>query len=328
MSDWLRVRDLSVDFKVGGTGKAPKILRALRTVSLDVGKGEVFGIVGESGCGKSTLARVLSGLAAPTGGFISLEGAPLEMNRTLVQRRKIQMVFQDPGSSLNPAMTVRRMLSQLLSFHQIVPKANIEERCHELMRQVNMPLDALDKKPGSLSGGQRQRIAIARALALEPEILIADEPTAALDVSVQASVLNLLSDLIRDLGMTMIFISHDMAVVRRVCDRVAVMYLGRIVESGTTETVFANPQHPYTNALMAAVPRLNPVPLSEYKMLKAEQPSPLTNIVGCAFAGRCPNAADLCLNTNPALAGQKHLVACHFPVGNGTADTAHKEVSP
>ena len=320
MSNWLQVRDLSVDFNVGGTKKAPKTLRALRSVSVEVAKGEVYGIVGESGCGKSTLAKVLSGLTEPTAGKVSLGDETLLMNRTPSQRRKIQMVFQDPGSSLNPAMTIRRMLSQLLSFHQIVPKSEIEERCQKLMTQVNMPIDALDKKPGSLSGGQRQRIAIARALALEPEILIADEPTAALDVSVQASVLNLLSDLIRDLGMTMIFISHDMAVVRRVCDRVAVMYLGRIVESGATEKVFANPQHPYTNALMAAVPRLKRSTSTEFTMLKAEQPSPLANIVGCAFAGRCPKAADICLKTNPALDGIAHEVACHFPVGK-TADS-------
>ncbi|MBZ0130191.1 MAG: ATP-binding cassette domain-containing protein [Rhodobacteraceae bacterium] len=319
MNAWLKVENLSVDFPVGGTRRAPVLLRALRSVSLEVPKGTVFGVVGESGCGKSTLARVLSGLTAPTGGEVSLEGVPLGMHRSSIQRRRVQMVFQDPGSSLNPAMTVRTMLSQLLRFHQIVPKDRIEDRCRELMTQVNMPTDALDRKPGNLSGGQRQRIAIARALALEPEILIADEPTAALDVSVQASVLNLLQGLIRDLGMTMIFISHDMAVVRRICDHVAVMYLGRIVEIGKTEHVFTDPRHPYTNALMAAVPRLNPVPAGEYQMLKAEQPSPLANISGCAFRGRCPKAGSICATQNPDLAGKNQLVACHFPKGGTDA---------
>jgi oligopeptide/dipeptide ABC transporter ATP-binding protein len=313
MSAWLQVRDLSVDFRVGGSARAPVMLRALRSVSLEVVKGTVFGIVGESGCGKSTLARVLSGLTAPSAGSVSLEGVVLGAVRAPAQRRRIQMVFQDPGSSLNPAMTTRRMLHQLLRFHRIVPEERIEQRCRELMDQVRMPVEALDKKPGALSGGQRQRIAIARALALEPDILIADEPTAALDVSVQASVLNLLATLIRDLGMTMVFISHDMAVVRRVCDHVAVMYLGRIVESGATEEVFLHPRHPYTNALMAAVPRLNPLPASEYLMLKAEQPSPLADITGCAFRNRCPKAGASCATDNPTLTGTDHRVACHHP---------------
>jgi len=313
VSNWLSVQNLSVEFKVGGSSKSPAILRALRSVSMEVNKGTVYGIVGESGCGKSTLARVLSGLTSPTSGAVTLAGAALSVDRSSAQRRRIQMVFQDPGSSLNPAMTVRRMLSQLLHHHAIVPESKIEARCRELMAQVHMPADALDKKPRSLSGGQRQRIAIARALALEPEILIADEPTAALDVSVQASVLNLLADLIRDLGMTMIFISHDMAVVRRVCDEVAVMYLGRIVESGATEAIFGQPQHPYTNALMNSVPRLVPRPKDDYEMLRAEQPSPLAKIDGCAFRGRCPKAQAVCAVKDPALAGGPHSVACHFP---------------
>jgi oligopeptide/dipeptide ABC transporter ATP-binding protein len=325
MSAWLQVRDLSVDYRVGGSARSPLVLRALRSVSLDVAKGTVFGIVGESGCGKSTLARVLSGLTAPTGGSVSLEGVAFGAVRAPAQRRRIQMVFQDPGSSLNPAMTTRRMLSQLLSYHRIVPKERVEQRCRELMGQVHMPVEALDKKPGGLSGGQRQRIAIARALALEPDILIADEPTAALDVSVQASVLNLLAKLIRDLGMTMVFISHDMAVVRRVCDHVAVMYLGRIVESGETEEVFLRPQHPYTNALMASVPRLHPLPASEYQMLKAEQPSPLAQITGCAFRNRCPKAGALCSTENPALAGADHLVACHYPRTRAASDGAAQD---
>jgi len=323
MSAWLQVRDLSVDFRVGGSSRSPLVLRALRSVSFDVAKGTVFGIVGESGCGKSTLARVLSGLTAPTGGSVSLEGVAFGSVRAPTERRRIQMVFQDPGSSLNPAMTTRRMLSQLLNYHRIVPKELVEQRCRELMAHVHMPVEALDKKPGGLSGGQRQRIAIARALALEPDILVADEPTAALDVSVQASVLRLLATLIRELGMTMVFISHDMAVVRRVCDHVAVMYLGRIVESGETEEVFLRPQHPYTNALMAAVPRLHPLPASEYQMLKAEQPSPLAQIDGCAFRNRCPKSGASCATDIPALTGTSHLVACHYPKAHPpSGDTA------
>jgi oligopeptide/dipeptide ABC transporter ATP-binding protein len=313
MSAWLHVQDLSVEFNVGGTKKAPAVLKALRSVSLEVERGTVYGIVGESGCGKSTLAKVLSGLTAPTSGAVALESRPLSLVRSSAERRRIQMVFQDPGSSLNPSMTVRRMLAQLLKHHNIVPKDQIESRCQELMVQVNMPVDALGKKPGQLSGGQRQRIAIARALAMAPDILVADEPTAALDVSVQASVLNLMADLIAELGMTMIFISHDMAVVRRVCDQVAVMYLGRIVESGPTEEIFTNPKHPYTNALMNAVPRLIPREAGDYQMLKAEQPSPLAKIEGCAFRGRCPKAGEICKTQDPGLIGEAHKTACHFP---------------
>ncbi|GGH39985.1 oligopeptide transport system ATP-binding protein [Cribrihabitans marinus] len=314
MTGWLEIRDLSVDFPVGGTRRNPVLLHALRSVDISVPRGSVFGIVGESGCGKSTLARVVGGLTDPTSGEVSLEGQTLGAERHGADRRRIQMVFQDPGASLNPAMSVRRMLTQLLRHHRLVPDDQIDARLAELMAMVNMPRPTLDRHPRALSGGQRQRIAIARALALEPEILIADEPTSALDVSVQASVLNLLRGLVRDLGMTMIFISHDLATVRHICDEVAVMYLGRIVERAPTGDLFTAPRHPYTGALMSAVPRIGAPARRRIVPLDAEQPSPMAPIEGCAFHNRCPLAVAECAAHRPPLNGTGHAWACHNPL--------------
>lgn len=322
MSGWLETRALSVDFKVGGSARAPSMLRALQSVDLSVPKGSIYGVVGESGCGKSTLARVLTGLTPPTRGSVMLDGAPLAAVRKGTDLRRIQMVFQDPGASLNPAMTVRRMLTQLLTFHQLVPAEQINARLSELMQLVNMPREALDRRPRELSGGQRQRIAIARALAVEPEILIADEPTAALDVSVQASVLRLLRGLVDDLGMTMIFISHDLATVRHLCDEVAVMYLGQVVEHATTAELFSKPRHPYTAALMTAVPRLGERPPGGMELLDAEQPSPMAKIDGCAFRNRCPLAQDDCASVAPELTDAAHRWSCLHPIDRSEPEGA------
>jgi peptide/nickel transport system ATP-binding protein len=314
MTGWLETRGLSVDFQVGGSKRAPVMLRALRSVDISVPQGAVYGVVGESGCGKSTLARVLTGLTAATEGDVLLDAVPLTATRSVAEHRRIQMVFQDPGASLNPAMSVRQMLSQLLRYHRMVPRDRIEARLADLMHLVNMPHRALDRRPRELSGGQRQRIAIARALAVEPEILIADEPTAALDVSVQASVLTLLRGLVDDLGMTMIFISHDLATVRHICDEVAVMYLGRVVEHAATEDLFSRPRHPYTAALMTAVPRLGDRPPGGIDLLDSEQPSPMDRIDGCAFRNRCPLAQSGCAAVAPELAGEAHQWACLHPL--------------
>jgi ABC-type glutathione transport system ATPase component len=219
-------------------------------------RGETVGLVGESGCGKSTLARCIVGLYRPNAGVVRYDGEPLKGQRTRVQRRMLQMVFQDPYSSLNPRMTVRQTLTELLKFHELVPKRKIGDRNRELMDLVGLPERALDQTPRQFSGGQRQRIGIARALALEPKVLIADEPVSALDVSVQANIINLLSDLKESLGLSMIFVSHNMAVVRQVSDRTAVMYQGRIVETGDTDGVFDDPVDPYTKLLIGSVPRL------------------------------------------------------------------------
>lgn len=237
-------------------GAKPRVNRAVDGVSLVLHRGETLGLVGESGCGKSTLARCIVGLYQPSEGVIRYDGEPLRGQPTRAQRRMLQMVFQDPYSSLNPRMSVRQALTELLKFHKLVPKNRIGERNRELMQLVGLPERALDQLPRQFSGGQRQRIGLARALALEPKILIADEVVSALDVSVQATIINLLTDLKETLGLSMIFVSHNMAVVRQVSDRTAVMYRGRIVEIGVTDQVFDHPADPYTQLLINSVPRL------------------------------------------------------------------------
>jgi oligopeptide/dipeptide ABC transporter ATP-binding protein len=313
----LAVRDLRVDFTLPGTrprwlgGRAP-VLHAVGGVDLDVARGEIVGVVGESGCGKSTLARAITGLVPATAGTITFDGALLGPRRTRAERRRVQMVFQDPGSSLNPAMKVGTMLSELLRFHQLVPAARVRDRAAELLALVELPASVLDVVPRRLSGGQRQRVGIARALAVEPDLLIADEAVSALDVSVQAAVLNLLHDLRRQLDLTMIFISHDLAVVRHLCDRVTVMYLGRVVECGPTASVLVAPGHPYTEALVQVAPRLNGPSLGAAAALAGEPPSPLELPAGCPFHPRCPKATSECRSSTPPISTRgPHTAACH-----------------
>jgi oligopeptide/dipeptide ABC transporter ATP-binding protein len=310
----LEVRGLRMEFPV--RGRRDERLRALDGVDLVIGRGEALGLVGESGCGKSTLGRCIVGLHEPTAGEIRFAGQPLTADRDRAARRRVQMVFQDPYSSLNPRMTVRQTLVELLRVHEMVPKARIDARCRELLDLVGLPERSLDAHPRQFSGGQRQRVSIARALALEPELLIADEPVSALDVSVQATVLNLLADLRRDLGLAMLFIAHNMAVVRHVCDRVAVMYLGRVVESAPTGVLFGDARHPYTRGLLKAVPRLVPGRVSEAPAVAGDPPSPIDLPTGCRFHPRCPLAQRVCHEVDPALlAGAdqpQHAAACHF----------------
>ena len=289
-------------------------------VNLAVERGESLGIVGESGCGKSTLARVIVGLVAPSAGHVRLDDVELSVRRDPATRRRIQMVFQDPGSSLNPARTVGQTLAELLRVHRIVPSNDVARRCEELLDLVQLPASALRVRPRALSGGQRQRVGIARALALEPDILIADEAVAALDVSVQASILNLLSDLRSSLGLTLVFISHDLAVVRHISERVSVMYLGRVVETATTAQLFETPRHPYTRALIAAAPQLGQ---TRAPALAGEPAGPLDLPPGCRFEPRCPISEDICRRVEPALlALGSHSVACHVAhrVDDGSSD--------
>ena len=322
MTALLEVKGLTVNFRIGSAmaarlrGQPPPDLKAVDNVSFEVERSESVGIVGESGCGKSTIAKAIVGLVSISAGSVELDGQPLTEKRDQATTRRIQMVFQDPGSSLNPSITVERTLAELLKVHKIVPKKQIREKCGELMDLVELPRSLLRAYPRSLSGGQRQRVGIARALALDPEILIADESVAALDVSVQAPILNLFNSLRRDLGLTVLFISHDLAVVRHVSDRVVVVYLGKVMEDGPTEQVFSDPRHPYTRALMAAAPKFGVKKEPGKSALTGEPPSAMDLPSGCRFRTRCPLAQDICAKTEPDLvesdADDEHLVACHF----------------
>lgn len=287
-------------------------LRALDGVSLAVRRGATLGIVGESGCGKSTLARVLVGLQAASAGTVLIDGEAAAHNRPPALRRRIQMVFQDPASSLNPRMTVGVMLRELLGAQELRGPQALR-RAHELVELVGLPGRVLESRPGALSGGQRQRVAIARALAVEPEVLVADEAVAALDVSVQATVVNLLRDLQRELDLTLLFITHDLGVVRSLCEEVIVMYLGRVVERATATALFAAPEHPYTRALLAAAPRLDTALNARHTAVtRGELPSPYDVPSGCRFHPRCPVALSRCATFDPPLrkVGEEHLAAC------------------
>jgi oligopeptide/dipeptide ABC transporter ATP-binding protein len=306
----LEVECLSVTFHSHG---GP--LKAVDSVSFSLHAGETLGLVGESGCGKTTVAKSIAGLQRPDTGKISLDGSELAQRRTRSEYRAVQIVFQDPYSSLNPRLSVRRTLTELLAVHRLAPRARAEARCRELMSLVGLPISALDGYPSAFSGGQRQRIAIARALAVEPRILIADEPTSSLDVSVQATILSLFADLQARLGISVLMISHNLAAVRHLCNRVAVMYLGRIVEIGPTTPIFSDARHPYTQALLAAAPRIAPQGQLTRPRLRGEPPSPTAIPSGCPFHPRCPRAEAICAEVLPELArarGSALDAACHF----------------
>jgi peptide/nickel transport system ATP-binding protein len=310
----LETHDVACRFMVsGGLFRAARKLRAVNGVSLRLAKGEVLGLVGESGCGKSTLAKMLLGLQKPTGGEILFDGKDIAGLDRIALARRVQPIFQDPYSSLNPRKTVGAIIALPLRVHGLGDSAQWRRRVAEMMDLVGLARRFHDLYPAQLSGGQRQRVAIARALIMKPELVICDEPTSALDVSVQSQILNLLQDLRAELGLTYLLISHNLAIVEHMATRVAVMYLGRIVEEAATATLFAAPRHPYTKALLASV--LTPEPglgLPDIG-LGASFPNPLDPPTGCAFHPRCPQAMPICRNAVPRaiVEGGAH-VACHL----------------
>ena len=322
--DILVATGIEVSFSVGSSLGArlrhqQHLLHAVDGVDLTVRRGEALALVGESGSGKSTLARAIAGIQRANRGQITLDGKALPARRrSRADQRRIQIVFQDPYSSLNPRLTVGGILHELLRVHHVVPRNEVESHTRELLRMVGLPEDAVHALPRQFSGGQRQRVAIARAIALRPELLVADEPVSALDVSVQATILNLLEELQAELGLTLLFISHNLAVVRHLCDRVAVMYLGRIIEVAPTEELYAGPRHPYTSGLLAAIPRMTPSAVDDAPAVQGDPPSPLRIPAGCRFRTRCPIARERCEHEDPELTAAPgrpaHLAACHFPL--------------
>ena len=297
-------------------------VHAVDEVSFSLNKGETFGLVGESGCGKTTLARCILYLDPPSSGDIIFEGNNIgqifkagKRDQVLALRRQMQYVFQNPYASLDPRMTVADIIMEPFAVHHHVPRSQWFDRMYELLRMVGLEDYHAERYPHEFSGGQRQRICIARALAVEPKLIVADEPVASLDVSVRAQILNLLRELQQKLELTYLYISHDLSTVRHICDRVAVMYLGKLVEVADTEEIFENPLHPYTVALMSAIPIPDPKHKTERIILPGEVPSPINPPSGCRFHPRCPRAIDICSKEEPPLIEVKsgHWLACYNP---------------
>lgn len=317
----LKVENLKQYFPIKGGifGRTVNHVKAVDDISFTVYEGETVGIVGESGCGKSTTGRSILRLDEPTEGKVEFDGVDLlSLNKKQLRkiRKDIQIIFQDPYASLNPRKTVRQTLTEAMLIQNVVPKSEIDDRVYELMEKVGLQPFQADRFPHEFSGGQRQRIGIARALSVNPKLIICDEAVSALDVSIQAQVLNLLKQFQRELGLTYLFISHDLGVVRHISDRIIVMYLGKIVEVGDKHSIFTNPQHPYTKALLSAIPIPDPEKKKERIILQGDVPSPIDPPTGCRFHTRCPFAVDKCKQVEPKLAhhnaNEGHRAACHF----------------
>jgi peptide/nickel transport system ATP-binding protein len=329
----LQAIDLVKHFATGSSGilgRPTNVVQAVDGVSFTLPTGKTLGIVGESGCGKSTLARLVTRLIDPSSGSVILDGVDITTlsGKSLREmRRKLQMIFQDPYSSLNPRHSIGQIIGDPMRIQGIVTTGNEKAEVQSLMQRVGLNPEHYNRYPHEFSGGQRQRIGIARALSLRPSVIVADEPVSALDVSIQAQILNLLENLQKDLGLSFVFIAHDLSVVRHIADQVAVMYLGKIVEVGDSATVYNNPAHPYTKALLSAVPVANPSMRSSDKRIRlvGDVPSPIDPPSGCRFRTRCWLATDLCAAQEPPLAldAAGRAVACHFPLttpltmGNG-----------
>jgi len=309
----LELRRVSRSFGVRHGLFGQKSLKAVDDVSLRVGQGEALGIVGESGCGKTTLLRIMLGLIPPSTGEVLIEGRPIATRQRRELARKIQLVFQDPYSALNPRRSIEAIVGQPLSIQKVGNASDRRRRVLELLELVGLPAGTATLHPGELSGGQRQRVVIARALALTPGLLVCDEPTSALDVSIQAQILNLLLDLKRELGLTLVIVSHNLAVVEHIATRMAVMYLGRVVEVGDTASVLGDPKHPYTRVLLRSV--LTPAPRAGIPQtrLRGAPPSPMEACDGCRFHPRCPEVLPICSSQDPAPVNCRGVqVACHL----------------
>lgn len=316
----LEVEDLKKHFPIGrGSGSVRAgLVKAVDGISFTVNKGETLGLVGESGCGKSTAGRVILRLLEPTAGQIKYDGVHLEkasFKELLSFRRRMQIVFQDPYGSLNPRMNIGETLGEPLRVHRMVKnKSELEEKVSYLLELVGLTPSHIRRYPHEFSGGQRQRIVMARALTLDPELIVCDEPVSALDVSIQAQIINLLTDLQKRLGLTYIFIAHDLSVVKHISDRVAVMYLGKIVEISSKEKLYEEPLHPYTKALLSAIPVPDPEVKKERIILEGDVPSPLNPPSGCRFRTRCPRVMERCVVEEPMMkdVARDHSVACHL----------------
>jgi oligopeptide transport system ATP-binding protein len=316
-NELLEIRNLKKYYPIDGgfLRKPDTFIKAVDDVSFSIARGETFGLVGESGCGKSTTGRSLLRLIEPSGGQVFFEGKEITNLSAEVmrrQRKEMQMVFQDPFSSLDPRQNVKGILEEPLKVHGLGNSRERRERIERLMEIVGLPAAHLQRYPHQFSGGQRQRIGIARALAVQPKLIVADEPVSALDVSIQSQVINLMQDLQEEFGLTYLFIAHDLSVVKHICDRVAVMYLGRIVEIADKKELYANPQHPYTKALLSAVPSPDPKAKRQRITLQGEVPSPANAPQGCAFHTRCPYVMDVCRSQRPPLmqTDSGHQTAC------------------